>query len=49
MKAYLEETNVQLGASYDIAKQSTENYGKGIEAAAKFMGAESDEIGIISC
>ena len=46
MKDYLEETNVQLGASYDVAKQSTESYGKGLEAAAGFMGAGSDEIGI---
>ena len=45
MKNYLEETNVQLGASYDIAKQSTESYGRGLEAAASFMGSESDEIG----
>lgn len=45
MKDYLEETNVQLGASYDVAKQSTESYGRGLEAAAGFMGAASDEIG----
>ena len=45
VKDYLEETNVQLGASYDVAKQSTESYGKGLEAAAGFMGAGSDEIG----
>ena len=45
MKDYLEETNVQLGASYDVAKQSTESYQKGLEAAAGFMGAASDEIG----
>lgn len=45
MKDYLEETNVQLGASYNVAKQSTESYGMGLEAAAGFMGAASDEIG----
>ena len=45
MKDYLEETNVQLGASYDVAKQSTESYGKGLDAAAGFLGAASDEIG----
>ena len=45
MKDYLEETNVQLGATYDVAKQSTESYGRGLEAAAGFMGAASDEIG----
>lgn len=44
VKDYLEETNVQLGASYDVAKQSTESYGRGVEAAAGFMGAASDEI-----
>lgn len=45
VKDYLEETNVQLGASYDVAKQSTESYGKGLEAAAGFMSAARDEIG----
>ncbi|CAD6573486.1 MAG: hypothetical protein ASARMPRED_006092 [Alectoria sarmentosa] len=44
VKEYLEETNVQLGASYDVAKQSTESYGRGLKAAAGFMGAASDEI-----
>ncbi|KAL9132839.1 MAG: hypothetical protein Q9175_005984 [Cornicularia normoerica] len=44
VKDYLEETNVQLGASYDVAKQSTESYRKGLDAAAGFMGAASDEI-----
>lgn len=47
MRDYLEETNVQLGASYDVAKQSTESYDKGLEAAAKFMNAEADEIGML--
>lgn len=44
VKDYLEETNVQLGASYNVAKQSTEIYGKGLDAAAGFLGAASDEI-----
>ncbi|KAL9630711.1 MAG: hypothetical protein Q9164_006281, partial [Protoblastenia rupestris] len=44
IKNYLEETNVQLGASYDIAKQSTETFDKGMAAAASFMGAEVDEV-----
>ena len=47
VKDYLEETNVQLGASYDVGKQSTESYGRGLEAAAGFMGAASDEIGTV--
>ena len=46
MKDYLEETNVQLGASYNVAKQSTDIQDKGLEAAAKFMGAEVDEVGM---
>jgi len=45
VKNYLEETNVQLGATYNVAKQSTESYDKGQAAAAKFMGAEDDEVG----
>ncbi|KAL2051990.1 hypothetical protein ABVK25_007682 [Lepraria finkii] len=44
VKDYLEETNVQLGASYNVAKQSTDIQDKGLEAAAKFMGAEVDEV-----
>lgn len=48
VKDYLEETNVQLGASYDIAKQSTESYARGLEAAAGFIGAASEEIGTIN-
>ena len=47
VKDYLEETNVQLGASYDVAKQSTEIQQKGLEAAAEFMGAEPDEVGML--
>ena len=46
MKDYLESTNVQLGASYNASKQSTELYGKGLEAAADFMGADLDEVGM---
>ncbi|KAK0510581.1 hypothetical protein JMJ35_007013 [Cladonia borealis] len=44
IKSYLEETNVQLGASYNVAKQSTEIHGKGLAAAASFMNAEPDEV-----
>ena len=47
VKDYLEETNVQLGASFNVAKQCTEIYWRGLEAAAGFMGAASDEIGIV--
>ncbi|KAK4693209.1 hypothetical protein P7C71_g4146, partial [Lecanoromycetidae sp. Uapishka_2] len=47
VKDYLEETNVQLGATYNVAKQSTESYGRGQTAAAKFMGAEDEEVGTL--
>ena len=47
VKNYLKETNVQLGATYNVAKQSTDSYGKGIAAAARFMSAEEDEIGTL--
>lgn len=43
---YLLETNVQLGASYKVAKQSTQNFAKGLTAAASFINADVDEIGI---
>lgn len=46
VKDYLEETNVQLGASYNVAKQSTDSYNKGLAAAAGFVGADVDDIGI---
>lgn len=43
---YLEKTNVQLGATYEIAKQSTEAYNRGLASAAAFINASPDEIGI---
>ena len=46
IKDYLEETNVQLGATYNVAKQSTDTYIKGLKAAAGFMNAHPDEIGM---
>ena len=45
IRDYLEETNVQLGATYNVAKQSTESCDKGLQAAAAFMNAHPDEIG----
>ncbi|PYI28187.1 PLP-dependent transferase [Aspergillus indologenus CBS 114.80] len=41
---YLSSTNVQLGATYKIAKASTAAYGHGYEAAAKFINAKPEEI-----
>ena len=45
IRDYLEETNVQLGASYDVAKRSTTTFEAGNAAAAAFMNADPDEIG----
>ena len=46
VREYLEETNVQLGASYNVAKQSTEAYDKGVQAAAGFLKVGVDEVGM---
>ena len=42
---YLSKTNVQLGASYNVGKQSTSLYGEGYKAAAKYINASEDNIG----
>ncbi|KAL9051449.1 MAG: hypothetical protein Q9206_004703 [Seirophora lacunosa] len=44
IRTYLEETNVQLGASYDVGQKATEKYNEGLQAAADFMNASVDEI-----
>ncbi|KAF2089727.1 PLP-dependent transferase [Saccharata proteae CBS 121410] len=44
ISTYLSKNNVQLGASYDVGKASTERYNKGIGAAAKYINAERDEV-----
>ena len=36
---------MQLGASYKVAREATRRYEEGYEAAARFVGAEMDEIG----
>ena len=46
IKDYLEETNVQLGASYNVAKQSTEAFEQGMQAAAAFISADVQDVGI---
>ena len=46
IQKYLEETNVQLGAGYDISKKSTQAFGGGLKAAAAFINASADETGI---
>ncbi|KAL9580275.1 MAG: hypothetical protein Q9212_004590, partial [Teloschistes hypoglaucus] len=44
IRTYLEETNVQLGASYDIGQKATEKYNQGFKSAADFLNAGVDEI-----
>ncbi|KAK0730783.1 pyridoxal phosphate-dependent transferase [Lasiosphaeris hirsuta] len=44
IRDYLLNTNVQLGASYFTSKRSTERYGAGYAAAAKYIGASDSEI-----
>jgi selenocysteine lyase/cysteine desulfurase len=43
---YLSKTNVQLGASYHTGTQSNTKYEEGYQAAAKYINAGRDEIGI---
>ncbi|KAL8870646.1 MAG: hypothetical protein Q9174_003355 [Haloplaca sp. 1 TL-2023] len=45
IRTYLEETNVQLGASYNVGQKATEKYNEGLHAAAEFLNAEDNEIG----
>ncbi|KAL8917336.1 MAG: hypothetical protein Q9208_008006 [Pyrenodesmia sp. 3 TL-2023] len=44
IRTYLEETNVQLGASYNVGQKATEKYDEGFKAAAEFMNADIDDI-----
>ncbi|KAF2464211.1 PLP-dependent transferase [Lindgomyces ingoldianus] len=41
---YLSHTNVQLGASYNVARESTSRFEAGYKAAAKYMNAEDGEV-----
>jgi len=45
VKDYLSTTNVQLGATYRIGKQSTQKFDAGIKAASEYINASPDEIG----
>ena len=47
IRTYLEETNVQLGASYNIGQKATQKYNEGLQAAADFINADVSEIGIL--
>ena len=48
IRNYLSSTNVQLGASYEIARKSTSLYIEGYEAAAKYLNADPAEVGMVS-
>ncbi|MCJ1476669.1 hypothetical protein MMC13_005337 [Lambiella insularis] len=44
IKTYLSDTNVQIGGTYAIGKESTRLYDAGMQAAAKYINASPDEI-----
>lgn len=46
ISTYLSKTNVQLGASYTVGQKSTSLYSAGYEAAAKYINASPEEIGL---
>ena len=45
IQKYLSGTNVQLGATYNVSKDSTNRYNEGYKAAAKYVNADFDEVG----
>ncbi|KAI4229435.1 MAG: hypothetical protein L6R36_000889 [Xanthoria steineri] len=44
IRTYLEKTNVQLGASYNVGQKATQKYNQGLQAAADFINAHVSEI-----
>lgn len=46
IRDYLYTNNVQLGATYKAGTQSTEAYNAGVKAAADYVNASPDEIGM---
>jgi selenocysteine lyase/cysteine desulfurase len=44
IRDYLVTSNVQLGASYKVGKQSTARYSQGYEAGARYINAAKEEI-----
>ncbi|KAL8855909.1 MAG: hypothetical protein Q9178_007474 [Gyalolechia marmorata] len=44
IRIYLEDTNVQLGASYNVGQKATQKYNQGLQAAADFINADLSEI-----
>jgi len=47
IRDYLITNNVQLGATYKISEISTDKYYDGLRAAAKYINASPDEVGMI--
>lgn len=45
IRDYLINSNVQLGATYDVGKKATSRYEQGYQAAAKYINASREEIG----
>lgn len=41
---YLSSNNVQLGASYPVAQESTRLFQVGCEAVAKYINAQPEEV-----
>lgn len=46
IRDYLLSHNVQLGATYKVSAQSTDAYYTGFNAAAEYVNAKPDEIGM---
>lgn len=44
LQAYLSRTNVQLGATYEVARSSNAAYEQAYKTAAKFINASPDEV-----
>lgn len=45
---YLRNGQVQMGASYGVGVRSSGRVQSGYEAGARYIGAESEEIGMVS-
>lgn len=45
IRDYLINSNVQLGATYDVGKKATSRYEDGYQAAANYINASREEIG----
>lgn len=46
IRDYLINSNVQLGATYDVGKKATSRYEQGYQAAARYINASREEIGM---